>query len=161
MQPVFDAIEGVHGTLVGYCGGNEETADYKSVCTGSTDHAEVIAIDFDPDKVNFLSLLDIFWKNIDPTTQNQQFVDHGRQYRTAIFYTTESQQKKAIQSRQKLVDLKKFDKPIVTEIEAASPFYEAEEYHQKYYQKSTAEYKSYRSQSGRDEYIQCTWDSTK
>lgn len=157
MQLVFDKISGVLQTTVGYCGGSAETADYDAVCSGSTNHAEAIAIDFDPSVASYANLLKIFWKNIDPTTVNQQFADAGPQYRTAIFCTTKNQLKVAAGSKQQLNSSGLFASPIVTEVLMSPPFYSAEDYHQKYYEKQPERYQQYSQASGRNEFIQCTW----
>lgn len=156
-QPPFDQLKGVISTSVGYTGGTKENPTYEEVCSGKTGHAEALEILFDPAQVNFLELLEIFWKNIDPTTLNRQFYDAGTQYRTAIFYHSEEQKKAAEISKKNLENSKKFDQPIVTEIVPASNFYKAEDYHQKYYQKCPIPYKSYKTGSGRDAYLKKMW----
>jgi methionine-S-sulfoxide reductase len=157
MQPPFDRAPGVISTVVGYTGGTQKNPTYEEVSSGRTGHAEAIEITFDPKKVSYDQLLDIFWRNIDPTTPNRQFADVGTQYRTAIFYHNEEQKKLAVESKRKLNQSGKFDSPIATEIVPASTFYPAEEYHQKYYLKNTAHYKAYRKGSGREGYLKKTW----
>jgi peptide methionine sulfoxide reductase msrA/msrB len=157
MQPAFDSTKGVVITRVGYIGGHTNNPTYDDICTGKTGHAEAIEIQFDPQKVNYSQLLDIFWRNIDPTTLNQQFADRGTQYRTAIFYHSEEQKKQAEESKQSIEKSKKFSSPIVTEITKASVFYPAEDYHQKYYEKNVLHYNFYKVGSGRDAYLKRTW----
>ncbi|MGQ0793967.1 MAG: peptide-methionine (S)-S-oxide reductase MsrA [Deltaproteobacteria bacterium] len=157
MQPPFDGIEGVLSTAVGYIGGPKPSPTYEEVCSGRTGHAEAIEVVFDPEKVSYETLLDVFWKNIDPTTLNAQFFDAGTQYRTAIFYHSEEQKRLAEASKEALDKSGKFKNPIVTEISAAGEFYKAEEYHQRYYQKSPVRYKSYSYGSGRASYLERTW----
>ncbi|MDH3251272.1 MAG: peptide-methionine (S)-S-oxide reductase MsrA [Ignavibacteria bacterium] len=157
MQPPFDRAPGVISTVVGYTGGTTKNPTYEEVSSGRTEHAESIEITFDPTKISYDQLLDIFWRNIDPTTPNRQFADVGTQYRTAIFYHGEEQKKLALESKRKLNQSGKFDSPIATEIVPASTFYPAEEYHQKYYLKNSAHYKAYRKGSGREGYLKKTW----
>lgn len=157
MQYAFDKVKGVVSTTVGYTGGSKKNPAYEEVSTGKTDHAEGIEIVFDPSKITYSELLDVFWKNVDPTTPNRQFADEGTQYRTAIFFHSEEQKKLAIASKEKLAKSGKFNKPIVTEIVPASAFYKAEEYHQKYYEKNSLRYKAYHSGSGREQYLKKIW----
>lgn len=157
MQPPFDSLEGVVKTTVGYTGGTEKDPTYKEVSYGKTGHAESIEIIYDPKKITYEKLLEVFWMNIDPTDSGGQFVDRGRQYRPAIFYHGEAQKKAAEASKDRLAESGRFDKPIVVEIVEAAEFYPAEDYHQKFYQKSPARYKSYRSGSGRDQFIEEYW----
>ena len=157
MQPPFDKLPGVIFTTVGYTGGSEKDPTYEEVSAGGTGHAESIEVVYDPSKATYPELLDIFWKNIDPTTPNRQFADSGSQYRTAIFYHNEEQKKQAFASKEKWEQSGKFGKPIVTEITPASKFYPAEEYHQKYYLKNPVRYKLYRFGSGRDGYLKQMW----
>jgi methionine-S-sulfoxide reductase len=158
IQPPFDRLKGVVSTVVGYTGGNKKDPTYEDVLSGTTGHAESIEIVFDPAQVMYPELLDLFWRNVDPTTQDRQFVDVGDQYRTAIFFHSEEQRKQAVASKEKMERSGEFgNKPIVTEIVPASTFYPAEEYHQKYYQKNGARYKFYRINSGRDQYLEKTW----
>lgn len=133
VQLEFDRLPGVEQTIVGYTGGHTANPTYQEVCTGTTGHAEVVEITFDPSEVSFLSLLEIFWSKHNPTTLNRQGPDVGSQYRSAIFVHTPEQQRLAENSRQKAQA--RFMQPIVTEITAASTFYPAEEYHQHYLKK--------------------------
>jgi methionine-S-sulfoxide reductase len=157
IQPPYDKLEGVVKTTVGYTGGPEKNPTYKQVSYGKTGHAESIEIIYDPKKVTYEELLDVFWMNIDPTDSGGQFVDRGKQYRPAIFYHGEAQKKAAEASRDKLSKSGRFDKPIVVEIVEAAEFYPAEDYHQMFYKKDPFRYKSYRSGSGRDQFIEVYW----
>jgi len=157
MQPPYDHLDGVLSTAVGYIGGQIENPDYQSVCSGTTGHTEAVQITFDPQKVSYQTLLDVFWKNIDPTAKNRQFADVGTQYRTGIFYHNPEQKKMAEESKLSLEQSKKFDQPIVPEITEATTFYPAEEYHQAYYKKNELHYTMYKKGSGREGYLQETW----
>ncbi|WP_018249662.1 peptide-methionine (S)-S-oxide reductase MsrA [Orenia marismortui] len=132
VQALFDKIDGVISTTVGYIGGETENPTYKEVCTDTTGHAEAIEINFNPSKVSYDKLLDIFWQNHNPTTLNRQGADLGTQYRSAIFYHNQIQKESAIKSKEVLENSNKYKDPIVTEIISATNFYPAEEYHQKY-----------------------------
>ena len=157
MEPPFDKLDGVISTISGYTGGPEKKPNYKQVAGGKTGHAEAVKVTFDPAKVTYEKLLSVFWMNIDPTAKDRQFVDVGRQYRTAIFVHDATQKKLAEASKKELAASKRFKKPIVTEIVEAGPFYPAEEYHQDYYKKSPVRYKYYRFNSGRDAFIKKYW----
>ena len=157
MEGPFEALDGVLSVTAGYIGGTKEHPTYEEVSAGITGHAESIQIVYDPSKVSYQQLLDVFWRQIDPTTPNQQFADHGTQYRTAIFYHNEAQQRLAEASKQALTASGKFAHPLVTEIVPASRFYPAEDYHQDYYKKSPLRYKLYRIGSGRDAYLKKAW----
>lgn len=157
MQPPFDELPGVVSTTVGYTGGTKLHPTYEEVCGGQTGHAESIQVVFDPHRVSYERVLDVFWRNIDPTTPNRQFADVGTQYRTAIFYHSENQKRLAIASKERLERSGKFAQPIVTEITPADTFYPAEEYHQAYYKKNSIRYKLYRIGSGRDSYLRKIW----
>jgi methionine-S-sulfoxide reductase len=158
MEPPFDKLEGVVSTTSGYTGGNEKTPTYEEVSSGRTGHVEAIEIIYDPEKVSYEKLLDIFWKNIDPTQANGQFADIGKQYRTAIFYHDDNQLKLAEASREKLGKSGKFGKSIITEILPAGEFYPAEDYHQDYYLKNPFHYKHYRYGSGREQFLNKIWN---
>lgn len=157
MQPVFDKRPGVLFTTVGYTGGKKPKPSYEEVSTGRTGHTEAIEVTYDPSKVTYAELLNAFWESIDPTDARGQFADQGTQYRTAVFYHNEAQKKEALASREKLAQSGKFDRPIVTEITAASEFYPAEEYHQKYYKKNAGHYYLYKKGSGREGFLEKTW----
>ena len=157
MQPFFDNTKGVKKTTVGYTGGHGANPSYEDVSSGITGHAEAIQIEFDQAQVSYEKLLDIYWHNIDPTRLNGQFADEGTQYRTVIFYHSDEQKRIAKQSKKTLGLSGRFNKPIVTQILPASAFYPAEDYHQKYYLKSTVQYNMYHDNSGRVEYLDKTW----
>ncbi|MEM7392190.1 MAG: peptide-methionine (S)-S-oxide reductase MsrA [Verrucomicrobiota bacterium] len=156
MEPPFDKIDGVKSTISGYTDGQKKNPTYKEVCTGSTGHTEGLQVTYDPAKVTFQQLLDVFWKNIDPTVKDRQFCDKGNQYRSGIYYHDETQKKLAEASREKLKE--KFGE-IHTEIKAAGIFYDAEEYHQDYYLKNPIRYKYYRYGCGRDKRLRELWGS--
>lgn len=155
MQPPFDALPGVVSTTVGYTGGSKKNPTYEEVSAGGTGHAESIEVLFDPRQVSYRQLLAVFWHNIDPLTADGQFCDHGHQYRTAIFYHNESQRREAEEAKQALEKARGWK--IVTAIEPAGPFYPAEEYHQKYYQKNPFRYRFYRFTCGRDRRLKELW----
>ena len=133
VEAEFRKIEGVTSTAVGYSGGTVPNPTYKQVCTGRTGHAEVVQVEFDPSRVSYEELLDVFWANHDPTQVNRQGPDYGTQYRTVIFFHDEDQEKSALASRERAQE--RFRKPIATVIEPISEFYMAEEYHQRYLEK--------------------------
>jgi len=157
MEPFYERLKGVYQVTSGYTGGTKADPTYEEVSSGTTGHCEAIEILYDPTQVSYERLLKVFWYNIDPTAVNRQFVDVGSQYRTAIFYHNEEQKRLAEESKKKLAESGRFDKPIVTEITPASTFYPAEEYHQDYYRKSPWPYKSYRFNSGRDQFLDKVW----
>lgn len=157
MQPPFDALPGVLETTVGYTGGSVKEPTYEQVCEGSTGHTEAVEVVYDPAAVSYEKLLDVFWRQIDPTTPDRQFADAGTQYRTAIFYHDEDQRRTAEASKKALGASGRFERPIVTEVSPAAAFYPAEDYHQKYYEKRTFHYKMYRAGSGREAYLKKKW----
>jgi len=157
MEPPFDELEGVISTTSGYMGGHTKNPTYEEVSAGGTGHAEVVEIVYDPEKISYAELLDVFWPNIDPLTPNRQFCDAGSQYRSAIFYHDEDQNRLAEQSKAALEQSKRFQKPIVTEINPAGEFYRAEDYHQDYYRKNPLRYKFYRYSCGRDQRLAELW----
>lgn len=157
MQHPFDELKGVVSTAVGYTGGHTKNPTYEEVCSGETGHVEAIEIQFNPSQVTYSELLDVFWKNINPTTPNRQFADAGSQYRTIIYYHSDGQKLSAETSKEEMNKTGVFDKPIVTEIIPASPFYKAEKYHQKYYEKNPVRYKMYKTGSGREKYLKEKW----
>jgi len=161
MEPPFDKIDGVTSTTSGYTAGRKTNPTYKEVSAGRTGHTEAVQIVYDPNKVSYEELLDIFWRNIDPTTPNRQFCDKGNQYRTGIFYHDEEQKRLAEESKSALEQNKPFKQEIVTEITVASKFYAAEDYHQDYYQKNPIRYKFYRHGCGRDNRLRELWGKTK
>jgi len=157
MEPPFDKLDGVISTTSGYSGGTLKDPGYKQVSRGGTGHAEVLQVVYDPNKVSYAELLDVFWHNIDPTRIDGQFCDHGNQYRSEIFYHDNEQKQLAEQSKTALVELKPFEKPVLTEITRASVFYPAEDYHQDYYKKNPVRYKFYRYGCGRDSRLEELW----
>jgi peptide-methionine (S)-S-oxide reductase len=159
MEPPFDVLDGVISTTSGYIGGSKKDPTYEEVSAGVTGHTEAVEIVYDPGKVSYEKLLDVFWHNIDPTTPNRQFCDRGNQYRTGVFFHDEQQKKLAEESKKAIEASGKLGKPIVTEITAAGTFYPAEEYHQDYYEKNPIRYKYYRYQCGRDQRLQELWGS--
>ncbi len=161
MEPPFDKLDGVISTTSGYTGGHLQDLTYKQVSAGGTGHAEAVEVLYDPNKISYPELLKVFWKNIDPTTADRQFCDIGDQYRTAIFYHNEEQRDLAIQSMQDITQSKSFPEPILTEISAVSQFYDAEEYHQDFYQKNPIRYRFYRFGCGRDARLAELWGTDK
>ncbi|WP_418202203.1 peptide-methionine (S)-S-oxide reductase MsrA [Anaerohalosphaera lusitana] len=140
VEAVFRQTEGVVATAVGYTGGSKENPTYREVCTGRTGHAEAVRVYYDPDKTNYAKLVDKFFASHNPTTLNRQGPDVGTQYRSAIFYHDESQKEIAKKTKEALQDSAKFERPIVTEIKPAGPFYMAEDYHQRYFEKNKGAY---------------------
>jgi peptide-methionine (S)-S-oxide reductase len=157
MEPPYDEIDGVISTTSGYTGGSVENPTYKQVSAGKTGHTEAIQIVYDPDKVSYAELLDVFWHNIDPTNANGQFCDWGTQYRSEIFFHNEEQRQLASNSKAALEELKPFKDPVATEVTAASTFWPAEDYHQDYYRKNPVRYKFYRYGCGRDKRLKELW----
>ena len=157
MQNPYDELKGVVSTAVGYTGGNKDNPTYEEVCAGNTGHAEAIEVLYDSSQISYAELLNVFWRNIDPTTLNRQFANVGTQYRTAIFYHSEEQKQSAESSKQEMERSGIYDDPIATEITPASTFYRAEEYHQKYYEKCPLKYKMYKTGSGREQYLEDMW----
>jgi len=157
MEHPFDEVSGVISTTSGYTGGHTEHPSYEQVSSGTTGHAESIQIRFDPARVSYEQLLDVYWHNTDPTTPNRQFCDAGTQYRPAIFYHSEAQKRAAEASKAALMKDKPFKAAIVTAIVQASHFWPAEEYHQNYYLKNPIRYKWYRFNCGRDQRLQQLW----
>ena len=135
VEAAFREVEGVTATRAGYSGGTTENPSYREVCSGRTRHAETVEVTYDPARVSYDKLLEVFWANHDPTTLNRQGPDVGTQYRSAIFYLNDSQERAAIASRDALQRSGAYSRPIVTEITAAGPFYPAEDYHQQYLEK--------------------------
>jgi len=157
MEHPFDALPGVISTTSGYTGGYKQNPTYAEVSSGRTGHAESIQIRFDPKRVSYNTLLDVYWHNTDPTTANRQFCDVGKQYRPAIFYHSAAQKQLAEASKAALLRHKPFDGAIVTEITKAGHFWPAEEYHQNYYLKNPLRYKLYRYHCGRDQRLLQLW----
>ncbi|MEP6602771.1 MAG: peptide-methionine (S)-S-oxide reductase MsrA [Spartobacteria bacterium] len=161
IQPAFDKAPGVLNTIVGYAGGTEPNPTYELVTSEKTKYRESIEITYDPAKITFDQLLDIYWKQINPTQSDGQFTDVGPSYRAAIFYADNDEKKIAEASKEKLAKSKKFDKPIVTEILPAMKFYPAEDYHQKYYQTNTEHFEAFEKGSGRVSFEKKTWGDDK
>ncbi len=157
MEHPFEKLEGVSVVISGYTGGRKKNPTYKEVSAGATFHFEAVQITYDPSQIGYSELLDLFWRQIDPTDPGGQFVDRGLQYRTAIFFHNEEQKKLAEESKEKLDNSGRFGKKIVTEINKAAVFYEAEEYHQDFYKKSPLQYEAYRRGSGRDIFLERIW----
>jgi peptide methionine sulfoxide reductase msrA/msrB len=161
MEPPFEKLDGVAEVIAGYTGGEKQDPTYKEVSSGTTGHVEAVLVRYDPEKVSYEELLQVFWRQIDPTDGEGQFADRGPQYRTAIFHTGEGQKVLAESSRHALKGTGIFSRPIVTEILPAGPFYPAEKYHQDYYRKNPVRYKLYRYNSGRDRFLKKVWDKRK
>ncbi|HSU86936.1 MAG TPA: peptide-methionine (S)-S-oxide reductase MsrA [Chthoniobacterales bacterium] len=161
MQEPFDHVKGVTQTVVGYTGGSKEDANYNAVSAHKTQHREAIEITYDLAQVSYAQLLDLFWHNINPTQADGQFHDIGLSYQAAIYYGNEEEKKIAQDSKEKLSKSGRFDQPIVTEILPAKPFYAAEDYHQKYYQKNPADYEAYHIGSGRVSYLARIWGKNR
>ena len=157
MQGPFDDTPGVVKTIAGYTGGSTLNPSYYDVSSGTTGHAESVEVIYDPAKVSYDKLLEVYWHNVDPTVKDQQFCDHGSQYRTAIFYVDAEQRAAAEASRAALDKSKPFKEPIVTQIVMAGPFYAAEDYHQDYYKKNPVKYHVYRTGCGRDARLKQLW----
>ena len=157
MEQPFDVLPGVVSTTSGYTGGTKKNPTYEEVSSGSTGHAEAVQVVYDPKKVSYDKLLEVFWHNVDPTVKNRQFCDVGTQYRTAIFVHTPEQKAAAQKSKELLAMTKPFKDPIVTPVEDAGDFWPAEEYHQDYYKKNPLRYEYYRTGCGRDARLKALW----
>ncbi len=157
MEPPFEKLPGVQDVISGYTGGQKVNPTYEEVSAGGTGHMEAIEVMYDPSVVSYEKLLEVFWRQVNPTDAGGQFVDRGPSYLSAIFYHSDEQKMLAEESKKKLAQSGRFDKPIATEIRPAGPFYRAEEYHQDYYKKSSLKYKFYRNNSGRDQYLEKVW----
>jgi peptide-methionine (S)-S-oxide reductase len=157
MEEAYDKIPGVTSTTSGYMGGKTKKPTYEQVSSGGTGHAEIVQVEYDPAKVSYEKLLEVFWRNIDPTQRDAQFCDHGSQYRSAIFYHTPEQQKAAEASKAQLEKTKPFKGEIVTQLASAAEFYAAEDYHQDYHLKNPVRYKLYKTGCGREARLQALW----
>lgn len=156
VQEAFDSLPGVIAAIAGYTGGHKENPTYEEVCSGKTGHVEALQILYDPEKISYEKLLDLFWHNIDPTDSQGQFADKGEQYQTRIFYHDEKQKELAEESKRRL--LESHQVPLVfTQILPAEKFYPAEEYHQEYYKKNPLRYQFYREGCGRDRCLKKIW----
>ena len=157
MQHPFDELDGVVSTTVGYTGGRTRNPTYEEVSAGGTGHAEAVEVVYDPKRIGYAKLLDVFWHNVDPLAKGHQFCDWGDQYRAEIFYTTAQQKRLAEESRAALERSGRFKRPITTQIVAAGPFYAAEAYHQEFYKKNPVRYRIYRTGCGRDRRLRELW----
>jgi peptide methionine sulfoxide reductase msrA/msrB len=157
MEPPFEKLRGVVHVTSGYTGGKKKAPSYREVSSGRTEHVEAVQVEFDPTRISYEYLLKVFWRQIDPTDDGGQFADRGKQYRTAVFAHGPKQRKLAEASKRELAKSGVFEKPIVTEIRWAQPFYAAEDYHQDYYKKNPAHYKRYRVGSGREGFLKSVW----
>jgi len=153
----FEKVEGVVEVISGYTGGRTVKPTYEQVSAGGTGHVEAVKVVYDPDKVTYAELLQVFWRHVDPTDGGGQFVDRGSQYRSVIFYSTDQERSLAETSKQGLAASGRFGKPIATEILPLGEFYPAEEYHQDYYKKNPLRYRYYRHGSGRDQFLEKVW----
>lgn len=157
MEPPFDKLDGVVSTTSGYTGGHKKDPTYDDVSFGGTGHAEAVEVLYDPKKISYAELLEVFWRNIDPTVKDRQFCDKGNQYRSAIFYHDEEQRRLAERSKQEIERSSRLEVPVATEIVAATEFFTAEGYHQDYYKKNPIRYKLYRYNCGRDRRLEELW----
>lgn len=161
MEHPFDILPGVISTTSGYIGGHKVDPSYQEVSAGGTGHTEAVEVVFDPLRVSYEKLLEVFWRNIDPTDAGGQFVDRGSQYRSGIFYLDELQRQQADASKAELARTGPFKRPLVTEIVPATTFYPAETYHQDYYRENPLRYKYYRFNSGRDQFLDKVWGKNR
>lgn len=155
MEQAYDEIEGVEATTSGYTGGEKPNPSYKQVSRGETQHTEAIEVEYDPQTVDYATLLEAFWHNIDPFAENRQFCDGGSQYRSAIFYQNDEQKNLAEKTKAELE--KRFDQPIATQIVPANQFWKAEDYHQDYYKKNPVRYRFYKAGCGRTDRLKDVW----
>jgi len=160
MVAPFQEQEGVLQVVSGYTGGHKENPTYREVCSGQTGHYEAVQVTYDPSRISYPELLEIFWRQIDPTDPGGQFHDRGQSYQTAIFYHNEQQKKQAEESRDRLQASGRFLSPVVTKILPASEFYPAEDYHQDYHKKNPVHYAQYKRGSGREAFLEKTWGKT-
>lgn len=161
MEHPYEDLPGVSKVISGYTGGKKKNPTYNEVASGTTQHVEAVMIHYNPEKISYNDILEIFWRNINPTDSKGQFVDRGKQYTTGIYYQNQQQKNIAEQSKQRLIKSQRFEKEIITKIVPAGPFYPAEEYHQDFFKKNYIRYKIYRAGSGRDEYINRKWGKDK
>lgn len=160
MVKPFDQFDGIESVISGYSGGHVENPTYEQVKSGTSGHLEVVEITFQPDIFSYEQLLEIFWQQIDPTDDEGQFQDRGSSYRASIFVHNDRQRLLAEASKKALNDSGRFNKPVVTEIRDAAPFYAAEDYHQDFYMKEPDHYQEDRTNSGRDEFLSAVWEET-
>lgn len=161
MEPPFDRLEGVISTTSGYTGGQKPNPTYEEVSAGRTGHFEAVQVVYDPARIDYAALLQVFWRNIDPLDPSGQFCDKGGQYRSAIFYHDDEQRRLAEESKRMVEKSIRSEGPVVTEILPAATFYPAEEYHQDYYRKNPLRYKFYRFSCGRDARLEQLWGDGK
>ena len=161
MEAPFDAVPGVYSTTSGYAGGKVKNPTYEQVSSGSTGHAESLQVAYDPAKVSYGQLLQVYWRNVDPTDAGGQFCDRGNQYRSAIFYENEAQKQAALESKRELDATKRFAQPVVTQVVPLEAFYPAEEYHQDFYKKNPLRYKFYTSGCGRYTRLDQLWGAER
>ena len=157
VEEAFEKVSGVISATSGYTGGNVDNPTYRQVTSGQTGHAEAVEVIYDPAQITYEQLLDVFWRNVDPTVVDRQFCDFGDQYRTAIFVHGDEQMRLAEASKKALEESKPFADPIVTPIVAASTFYAAEDYHQDYYKRNPLRYKYYKWNCGRAQRLEELW----
>ena len=160
MLAPFAEAKGVIEVIPGYTGGHKDNPTYRQVCSNTTGHCEAVQVTFDPDLTSYEELLDIFWRQIDPTDAGGQFFDRGSSYRTAVFYLDEAPREKAEASKEALNSSGRFNKPVVTAVLPASTFYPAEDYHHDYHKKNPVHYKQYRRGSGRDAFLEKHWSAS-
>lgn len=160
LESAFEGVTGVAGAISGYTGGDRANPTYEEVCSGATGHYEAVQVTFDPSVLPYEKLLDLYWRQIDPTDEGGQFYDRGSSYRTAIFYHGDEQRRKALASKKALGESGRFDKPVVTAILPASAFYPAEDYHQRYHEKQPLRYCLYREGSGRGAFFKKHWNQS-
>lgn len=157
MEPPYDKLDGVISTTAGYMGGDVAHPTYEQVTRGTTGHVEVVQVEYDPGVIGFEELLDTYWVNVDPLTDNRQFCDAGESYRPVIFAHSDRQRELAEASKQSIIESGRFDQPVIVPIEDAGTFWPAEDYHQDYYRKSSVSYKYYRWRCGRDQRLEELW----
>ncbi len=160
MEEVFESVGGVMSVTSGYTGGQVPNPSYQDVSAGITGHAEAVEVIYDPTKVTYEKLLEVFWRNVDPLTPNQQFCDFGQQYRSAIFYHDDAQKQAAEASKKAIEQSKRFHEPIVTQLVPAGQFFTAEEYHQDFYKKNPFRYKAYKYNCGRAQRLSELWEKS-
>lgn len=161
MEPPFEELEGVKDVISGYTGGHKKNPTYEEISSGSTGHYEAVEITYDPEKISYEQLLEVLWKNIDPTDEGGSFTDRGQQYSTAIFYQNDEQRRLAELSKEKLEKSGTYKGPVVTKIIRFDVFYKAEDYHQDYYKKNPLMYKLHREKSGCDTFLKKVWEGNK
>lgn len=158
LEHPFESLPGVAEVMPGYGGGKTQNPTYQEVCSGRTGHYEMVRVSYDPTRVTYWQLLEVFWRQIDPTDGGGQFADRGSQYQTAIFYSNDEERRTAEDSKKSLERSGKFNKPIAVQILPFKNFYPAEEYHQKYYRKCPVQYQRYHHFSGRADYLERVWE---